>query len=128
MSKFLVLLLVMPIWMTMLFQPFLNDLEEARNFVVTVALERATEDAAVEGFYTDTIKQEMVDLIKRVGYDDSDIELVLTDTLQQRGLYVEGTVKVPNTYSNIILKTLFNTGEQDLHHVVSATRMSEYLE
>lgn len=129
MEKIFVLYLVFPLWMIIIFQPYLDRLEEARDIVNQVALERATEKAAIEGYYTDEIVLEMKDLVKRVGYRDEDIEFDGTSLLTDRGNYIQGTLKVPNVYQHILISSILERKDEPdaMYHVSSATRMSEYI-
>lgn len=128
MDKVFVLYILFPIWLIILFQPSLNELEESRNTVAQVAIQRATEKAAVEGEYTEEIISEMTAILKSIGYDESDIEYDLSTGPIYRGDYIRGSVKVPNQFSFILLDNLFTGGNpEEQYHLNSSSRMSEFI-
>lgn len=128
MGKIFMLYMIWPLMLIMLFQPQLNNFEEQRKDYIIQALERANEKAAVEGYYTDEIKQELIELVKKVGYSEDDIELLVTSDIRYRGEFVEGSVKVPNQFYYIMIDSLLDRGNtQPKSHVHYTSRMSEYV-
>jgi hypothetical protein len=103
MDKILALYLLLPFIFIILYQPILNDIEEARGELSQMAIERGTELAAVKGYYTPEIIEEMYLIMESVGYECSQVELTVTDTPQLRGSYVTGTIKVPNEYRFLLI-------------------------
>lgn len=128
MDKLLVFLILMPFTLMLLFQPFLDRLEEAREKTVQVAIQRGTEKAAVEGFYSSQNIEDMYALLKKVGYSEDDIEFEGTYFPVERGQYVEGSLKVPNVYQFLLFENLVSGEYTEKFHFHSATRMSEYIE
>lgn len=129
MEKVLVLYMVFPLWLIILFQPYLNDIEDGRDRVAQVALERATEKAALEGYYTTDIIMEMNSILEKVGYSADDIEFTGTTDVTTRGQYITGTLKVPDKYSFLLFTHLLERKSNESNfHVNTATRMSEYIE
>ncbi|OIJ09461.1 hypothetical protein BKP35_16535 [Anaerobacillus arseniciselenatis] len=128
MGKLFVLYLVFPLMLIILHQPTLNTVEETRGNVAKVAIERATEFASVEGYYTEEIKKEVYTLLGLVGYTEDNIELFLTEDITFRGDYIEGGVKVPNLYTNVLITNILDPSVQEqLYHVHYSSRMSEYV-
>lgn len=128
MDKLLAFIMLLPFSLVLLFQPALDRLEEAREKTVQVALQRGTEKAAVEGFYTSQNIEEMYALLKRVGYSEEDIEFEGTNFPTYRGEYVEGTLKVPNVYQFLLFENMVSGEATEKYHVHSATRMSENID
>jgi hypothetical protein len=109
-------------------QPMLHNAEQSRGEVAQIAIQRATEKAAIEGYYTEEIIQEVYDLLGQVGYSENDIDLEVTTTTKYRGEYVSGKVKVPNKYFFLLFDSLLRIkNEEPMFHIKSATRMSEYI-
>ncbi|WP_214483775.1 hypothetical protein [Bacillus sp. SM2101] len=128
MDKILVLYMIIPIMLIILFQPQLNNVEQARDIVSKQAIERATEKAAIEGYYTPEIIEEMTELLMKLGYSEDEIEYRLTTDVTYRGDIIEGTVKLPDKYSFILISNLIERKENDeLYHVNTASRMSEFV-
>ena len=127
MGKVLVLYMVFPLWMILIFQPYLNDLESGRDAIAQVAIERATERAALDGYFTQENIEGMQKLLAKAGYSEEDITLEITTEAVDRGNYVSGTLKVPDQYTFILIKNMLERGkEQDQEfHINTATRMSE---
>ena len=67
MQNLLPFAILFPLLMIFALQPILNDAEEARGTIAKIAIERATERAAVEGRFTEEIKNEMIELLTGVG-------------------------------------------------------------
>ncbi|MFD2216559.1 hypothetical protein [Metabacillus endolithicus] len=130
MEKLLVLLMLLPLWLVVLFQPSLDRLEESREKVIQVALQRGIDKASLEGYFTEDIIDEMKDIVKKVGYEEDDIELELTTTPVLRGNYIHGKIKVPNEYQHLLIKNLLErdtSNEEEMYHVHIASRMSEFV-
>lgn len=128
MSKLLAFMMLSPFMLILLFQPTLDRLEEAREKVVQVAIQRATEKAALDGYYTEDTILEMHNMLNLVGYNQDDIEFVGTLTPTNRGENVEGTLKAPNEYQFLLFEKMINVGEtSEKHHIHSASRMSEFI-
>lgn len=127
MDKLFVFMMLLPFSLVLLFQPALARVEESREKVVQVAIQRGTERAAVEGYFTEEIIDEMKLLLERVGYEKDDIEFVGTILPVSRGEYVEGTIKAPNIYQYLLLENLVTGERTDNYHVHSASRMSELI-
>lgn len=126
MGKILALLLTLHIFIIMIFQPDLNNLENNRDIWIQSMLQRETEKAAIDGYYTPTIKNEIYTYLQNIGYKQSDVQLNLTSTPVPRGSYITGTIKVPSPYSDILIRLLIGD-KTTTNHVASATIMSEYL-
>ncbi|MYL35478.1 hypothetical protein GLW08_20460 [Pontibacillus yanchengensis] len=128
MEKLIILFLTMPITLIMLFQPQLNEVEEARNTIAKVAIERGTALAAVEGYYSPSIIKEMKDMLKEVGYEENQIKLEHTQGVVNRGEYISARIEVPNEYTNILIDNMISSSEVDLKHVHVSSLMSEYVQ
>lgn len=115
--------------MVILFQPQLSNLEDKRSTVAQLALQRATEKAALEGYYTQEIIDEMYSILEMVGYTRDDVVLDLTSEEVFRGEYIKGTVKVPNQYQYILLTNLLDSDKttDESYHVHFSSRMSEHV-
>jgi hypothetical protein len=121
--------LLLPLILFFMIQPMLHDAEQSRGEVAQIAIQRATEKAAIEGYYTDEIVQEVYDILGQVGYSESDIDLEATTTMKYRGEYVSGKVKVPNKYFFLLFDSLLRIeNDEPMFHIKSATRMSEYID
>lgn len=128
MDKLFVFMMLLPFTLMLLFQPALDRMEEAREKVVQIAIQRATEKAAVEGYYSIDTIDEMYALLERVGYDRADVEFKGTIIPVTRGEYVEGALKAPNLYQFLLFESLVSGEETNKYHYHAATRMSEYLD
>lgn len=114
----------------LLFQPYLDRIEEAREKTVQVAVQRGLERAAVDGYFTGDNINDMLNLLAKVGYKEEDVEFKGTLAPTDRGQYIEASIKVPNQYQYLLLENLVLDGEDesDNYHYHYATRMSEYIE
>jgi hypothetical protein len=121
--------LLLPLLLFFMIQPMLHDAEQSRGEVAQIAIQRATEKAAIEGYYTDEVIQEIYDMLSEVGYSEDEIKLEVTTTLKYRGEYVSGRVKVPNKYFFLLFDSLLRIKNKDpMYHIKSATRLSEYID
>lgn len=127
MDKLLVFFMLMPFSLMLLFQPSLDRVEEAREKVIQVAIQRGVERAAIDGYFTDENLEEMKGLLTAVGYKEEDIQFKGTLVPAQRGEYVEGALKVPNQYQFLLFENLVTGEIEEKYHYHSASRMSEYL-
>ncbi|MBG9587682.1 hypothetical protein [Cytobacillus firmus] len=130
MKQLIAFTMLFPILVFFLLQPVLNYMEETRGKAVEITVQRATEKAAIDGYYTPEILLEMKKKLNSIGYQDTEIEIDATQSVTLRGEYVEATIKVPNKYYFLLFKPLFLSDDdysKDLYHVRSATRMSEYI-
>lgn len=128
MEKLLVFMMLFPFTLLILFQPALDRMEEGREKVVQVAIQRGIERAAIEGGFTRENKEEMFALLSAVGYEESDIEFYGTESLTLRGEYVEGSLKVPNIYQFFLFENMISRDRTTKFHFHSASRMSEYVD
>lgn len=119
--------ILFPFLVMFLIQPLLHDAEKARGEAAKIAIERATERASIEGYYTADILEEVYTIMEGVGYTRDEVTLSVTETVTLRGDYVSAQIVVPNKYLFLIVKSFFNTDEVEMNHVRSATRMSEYV-
>ncbi|MFS0783389.1 hypothetical protein [Bacillus sp. 1P06AnD] len=90
MEKLLVFLMLMPFTLILLFQPALDRVEEAREKVVEVAIQRGVERAAVDGHFTAENIEDMMGLLSKVGYSEEDVEFKGTMEPTLRGDFIEG--------------------------------------
>ncbi len=127
MEKLLVFMMLFPFTLLLLFQPALDRMEEGREKVVQVAIQRGIERAAIEGGFTQENKDEMFALLSAVGYKESEIEFNGTESLTLRGDYVEGSLKVPNIYQFFLFENMISRETSEKFHFHSASRMSEYV-
>ena len=127
MEKLIVFMMLLPFSLILLFQPALDRLEEGREKVVQVAIQRGVERAAIDGYFTDDIKNDMYAVLSAVGYQEEDIEFKGTERPTYRGDYIEGTLKVPNKYQFLMFENLFEGRTTDNYHIHTATRMSEFI-
>jgi len=121
-----VLYLLLPFILVIIFQPYLDRIEDGREKVSKIAIERGTARAALDGYYTSGNIRDIKKMLYAVGYEDQDIQLELTTSPKPRGEYVKGVVKVPNEYQNILFTSLLEGEETEkMYHVNMASRMSE---
>lgn len=127
MDKLLVFMMLLPFSLVLLFQPALARMEEGKEKVVQVAIQRGVERAAVDGYFTDDNIDNMYKLLESVGYARE--EVVFNGTLfpTYRGENIEGTLKVPNKYQFLLIENLISGEVTENYHIESATRMSEAL-
>ena len=125
MDKLLVFMMLLPFSLVLLFQPALDRMEEAREKVVQVAIQRGVEKAAVDGYFTDENLDTMYKLVEKVGYDRDDVIFNGTLTPVYRGQYIEGSLQVPNTYQFLLFENMVTGEVSEKYHFHSATRMSE---
>ena len=128
MEKLFVYMMLLPFSLMLLFQPAFDRMEEAREKIVQVTIQRATEKAAVDGYYSSETIDEMYAILEKVGYSPDDIEFKGTLFPATRGNYVEGSIKVPNIYQFLLFENLVSGEKSDKYHFHAATRMSEYIE
>jgi hypothetical protein len=127
MDKLLVFLMLMPFSLMLLFQPSLDRLEEGREKVVQVAIQRGVERAAIEGRFTADNIDSMMKLLSSVGYDPDEVIFQGTLTETMRGEYIDGSLKVPNDYQFLLFENLVSGEVTEKHHFHSASRMSEFI-
>lgn len=128
MKHLIALLMLSPLLIFFLLQPSLNHAEEIRGKQAQVVINTANDKASIEGRYTDGIIQYIKDEMKKVGYKEEEIELEVTTSLTHRGEYVEGRIQVPNKYYMLLSKALLGWEFEDLYHIRSSSRMSEYVD
>jgi len=124
MSKYAAFILLLPFLVIMYFQPGLNEFEHKRKQVAQTVLIRNTELASVEGRFTPDMIKDIEEKLRMMGYSEDQMEIKVTTEFKNRTEYVEGYIKVPNQYENILLSLLFGD-ESERYHVVWASRMSE---
>lgn len=128
MKDIVAFIMLFPMLIFFLIQPMLHEVERYRGDAAMIAIERATEKAAVEGSYTTEIIEEIFYIMEGVGYSRDEVELMLTTDETLRGDYVSGSIKVPNKYFFLLASSLMNSSEEEeMYHIRSATRMSEFL-
>ncbi|WP_163537302.1 hypothetical protein [Gracilibacillus sp. YIM 98692] len=112
------------ITLTIMFTPILAYIDSMHREAVEVVLQEGAKKAAIEGYFTpgiiDDMKQELVD---RYNFDESTINITATDTLQQRENHLAATIEVPR--GPIFLFNVFNNGPDTIKK--STTIMSEYI-
>lgn len=129
MDKLFSLLLLTPFLWVMVYQDSLNRVEELKGEMAEQTIQRATELASVEGYYTPEIIEGIENNLLAVGFSSEEISLELTLEFTERGEYVEGKITVPNKYTNILTRSFFSPNDEtELNHVYKASRMSEALE
>lgn len=112
--------------LVIIFQPYLDRIEDGRDKISKIAIERGTARAAVDGYYKSENIRDIKELLYAVGYEDEDIQLELTTSPKPRGEYVTGVIKVPNEYQHILFTSLLEGNKQEeMYHVNLASRMSE---
>lgn len=119
--------MIFPFLLFFLLTPILNDLEAARGKIIQATINKATEKASLDGYYTEENKENIYETLEKIGYTRDEIEFELTEELKYRGEYVEGTIKAPNEYLFILSGLLSSEKEENPPHIKSGARMSEYL-
>lgn len=109
---------------TVMFTPLLAYLDSLhRNAVDTVLLE-ASKKAAIEGRYTQAIKEDMrKQLVENYNFERDAIEIDADSTLKQRNEYIEASITVPR--GPIFILDLFNQGPDRIQRSVRV--LSEYV-
>ncbi|MBH0167149.1 hypothetical protein IHV12_19680 [Fictibacillus sp. 7GRE50] len=128
MKDIIVFTLILPFVLYFLFTPILNDIENARGKIIQGTIQKATEKASLEGYFTPEIKEDIYKDLEEIGYDRNKVELELTGDIKMRGEYVEGTIKAPNEYHFILSKLISSKVDSgNPPHIKSSSRMSEYV-
>lgn len=128
MSKLLAFLMLFPFTLIIIFQPYLDRVEEKRSQIVQIALQRGLEKAAIEGRFTNDTIDEMVEMLENVGYERDEIEFQGTTQLTYRNNYVEGALRVPNQLQMLLLENYLDGEVSEKYHASYGTRMSEYID
>lgn len=109
-----------------LFQSPLNAHYFETEHAVTVILDEAAEDAAVEGRFTPAIIDRMVAVLSdELGYEETSVEFTGTQALTYRGEAIEGRLRVPSP-PRFVFRHLFGSGEEPEYIEAYVTQMSEY--
>jgi len=128
MKEIILFTIVFPFLLYFSLTPMLNDLENARGKIIQGTIYKATEKAALEGYYTEENKEEIYTQLEEIGYERDEIELRLTEDMKMRGEYVEGTITAPNKYTFIFGGLISSDSEEENPpHVRSSARMSEFV-
>lgn len=127
MKNLVAFIMVFPFLLFFLLQPMLHNSEMARSKKLEILVQKATEQAAIEGTYTQDNIQNIIDGLADVGYDQADIEIEATTNTVYRGGYVSCKVKVPSNLFFILLAPLIHGSDSETYHIREATRMSEYV-
>ncbi|WP_282155745.1 hypothetical protein [Cytobacillus gottheilii] len=127
MEKLIVFMMLLPFSLILLFQPGLDRVEEAKEKVVQVAIQRGVERAAVDGHFTTDNILDIKEILTSVGYKEEDIELTISTEIIPRGEYITGTIKVPNQFQFLLFENIFSQETTEKYHVHTASRMSEYV-
>lgn len=101
--------LTISIAISIMFTPILAYLDSLHREAVEVTLTEGAKKAAVEGYFTPAIIQEMRDtLVNKYNFDASNIEITATTTPTPRGQYIEAMIRVPRGI--LFVLDLFNQG------------------
>ncbi|MEK5217700.1 hypothetical protein [Psychrobacillus sp. FSL H8-0487] len=125
MDKLFVFMMLLPFSLVLLFQPALDRMEEGREKIVQVAIQRGVEKAAVDGYFTEENLDSMYKLLESAGFERDDVIFNGTLLPVYRGQYIEGSLQVPNTYQFLLFENLVSGEASEKYHFHSATRMSE---
>lgn len=121
-------LILFPFTLMIIFQPYLDRMEEKREKVVQVALQRGLEKAAIEGRFTERTIDEMYEMLEDVGYEKDEIKFEGTTNLTYRNDYIEGTLTVPNHFQMLLLENYLTGKVTEKYHTHYGSRMSEYID
>lgn len=127
MKNLVSLIMVFPFLLFFLLQPMLHNSEMARAKKLEILVQKATEQAAIEGTYTPDNIQNIIDGLTDVGFDPGKIEIEATTNTVYRGGYVSCKVKVPANLFFILLQPLIHGTDTETYHIRGASRMSEYV-
>lgn len=124
MSKTLGEWMILIITINIIFAPLLAYLDSLHREAVEVVLTEGAKKAAVEGYFTTEIIEDMVDtLVDNYNFDKSKIEVTATFNPTQRGEYITASIEVPRGF--IFILDIFNQGPNTF---VKETRiMSEFV-
>ena len=125
MDKLLVYIMLFPFSLALLFQPYLDRMEEAREKQVQIAIQRGVERASVDGYFTEETLNYMYGLLEKVGYERDVVQFEGTLDPVNRGEYIDGALKVPNQYQFLLFENLVSGEITEKYHIHSASRMSE---
>lgn len=116
--------LTVSIAICIMFTPILAYLDSLHREAVEVTLTEGAKKAAIEGYFTPEIIQEMRDtLTDKYNFNSSTIEITATTTLTTRGEYIEAEIRVPRGI--LFVLDLFNQGPS---HIEKKTQvLSEYI-
>lgn len=128
MKNLLSFVMVAPFFVFFVFQPFYSELYSLRQQTVEIVLDSAIEKAAVKGRFENAEIQEMKDIMVKVfHYDSNEVVIDATQTLTNRGDYIEGSISVPSGQL-WVMPNLFSDNNRDPQFISAyAKQMSEYL-
>lgn len=117
-------------WMTLfiviniIFAPILAYIESLHREAIEVVLTEGAKKAAIEGSFTPTIIDDMVNtLVAKYNFDESKIVVEATTTPTPRNEYIKAKIEIPRGF--IFLFDIFNQGPNT---IVKETRvLSEYI-
>jgi hypothetical protein len=117
-------------WMTLfiviniIFAPILAYVDSLHREAVEVVLTEGAKKAAIEGYFSDEIIEDMVDnLVTNYNFDQSKIKVTGTFAPRERGQYLTASIEAPRSF--IFILDIFNQGPETF---IKETRiMSEYL-
>jgi hypothetical protein len=109
---------------TIIFTPLFMYLDSLHREVVDTVLHQGLKEASISGYFTDEIIEDMKDtLVNDYNFQESTIEITATQTLQQRGDYIDISLSVPR--GPIFVINLFNQGPSKITR--TAKIMSEFI-
>jgi hypothetical protein len=104
-SKWMTLFLAL----TIIFTPLFLYRDSLHREVIDMVIHQGLKEASIRGYFTDEIIADMKDtLVNDYNFQESTIEITATQTLQQRGDYIEISLSVPR--GPIFIINLFNQG------------------
>jgi len=109
---------------TIMFTPMFVYLDSLHKNVVDTVIHQGLKEASIEGYFTDEIITDMKDtLVTDYNFQESTIEITATQTLKQRGDYIEISLSVPR--GPIFILDIFNQGPEKITR--TSKIMSEYI-
>jgi hypothetical protein len=110
--------------LTIMFTPMLVYVDSLHREVVDTVLHQGLKEASIKGYFTTDIINDIKDtLVNDYNFQASTIEITATQTVKQRGDYIEISLSVPR--GPIFLLDIFNQGSDKITR--NAKIMSEYI-
>lgn len=110
--------------LTIIFTPLLAYLDSLHREVIDTTIHQSLKEASIKGYFTVDILDDIENtLVNDYNFDPSTIEITATQSLKQRGDYIEISLSVPR--GPIFILNIFNQGPNKITR--KGKIMSEYI-
>jgi hypothetical protein len=117
--------ILFPLTLFILIQPLISHKDYLVDLIVKANAAYAAEKAAPEGLVTPAIRDQVIDNLEKIGFADSEIEMVYDTTLKGRQQQLDVMIRIPRPPLFIYY---FGTETQPQYYYARSYVMSEYLE